>query len=70
MSTKTSYAWHSLQQVIDANDPDLSAFRQHGGKLIMYFGWADPQLTQVRHETCRKSAEAFRISSSNSAYSV
>ncbi len=33
-----------LQQVIDANDPDLSAFRQHGGKLIMYFGWADPQL--------------------------
>jgi len=33
-----------LHQVIDANDPDLSAFRQHGGKLIMYFGWADPQL--------------------------
>jgi feruloyl esterase len=33
-----------LHQVIDANDPDLSAFRQHGAKLIMYFGWADPQL--------------------------
>jgi feruloyl esterase len=33
-----------LHQVIDANDPDLSAFRQHGGKMIMYFGWADPQL--------------------------
>ena len=33
-----------LHQVIDANDPDLSAFRRHGGKLIMYFGWADPQL--------------------------
>jgi hypothetical protein len=33
-----------LHQVIDANDPDLSAFRQRGGKLIMYFGWADPQL--------------------------
>src|SRR5262249_33937404 len=33
-----------LHNVIDANDPDLSAFRQHGGKLIMYFGWADPQL--------------------------
>lgn len=33
-----------LQQVIDATEPDLSAFRQHGGKLIMYFGWADPQL--------------------------
>ena len=24
--------------------PRPSAFRQHGGKLIMYFGWADPQL--------------------------
>jgi feruloyl esterase len=26
----------------NANDPDLSAFRAHGGKLIMYHGWADP----------------------------
>ena len=33
-----------LHQVIDATDPDLSAFRRRGGKLIMYFGWADPQL--------------------------
>jgi pimeloyl-ACP methyl ester carboxylesterase len=31
-------------QIIDANDPDLSAFRKRGGKLLMYFGWADPQL--------------------------
>jgi feruloyl esterase len=30
--------------VLDATDPDLAAFRQHGGKLLMYFGWADPQL--------------------------
>jgi hypothetical protein len=33
-----------LHQAIDATDSDLSAFRQRGGKLIMYFGWADPQL--------------------------
>jgi hypothetical protein len=33
-----------LHQIMDANDPDLSAFRQRGGKLLMYFGWADPQL--------------------------
>jgi hypothetical protein len=33
-----------LHHVIDATGPDLSAFRRHGGKLIMYFGWADPQL--------------------------
>ncbi|MFB9235578.1 tannase/feruloyl esterase family alpha/beta hydrolase [Plantactinospora siamensis] len=26
----------------NANNPDLSAFRAHGGKLIMYHGWADP----------------------------
>lgn len=33
-----------LRQVIDATDTDLEAFRKHGGKLLMYFGWADPQL--------------------------
>ena len=33
-----------LHQTIDASDPDLTAFRQRGGKLLMYFGWADPQL--------------------------
>lgn len=32
------------RQVLDATDPDLTAFRQRGGKLLMYFGWADPQL--------------------------
>jgi feruloyl esterase len=31
-------------QVLDATDPDLTAFRQRGGKLLIYFGWADPQL--------------------------
>ncbi len=33
-----------LHQILDANDPDLSAFQKHGGKIVMYFGWADPQL--------------------------
>lgn len=33
-----------LRQIMDANETDLSAFRRHGGKLLMYFGWADPQL--------------------------
>ncbi|HUB78584.1 MAG TPA: tannase/feruloyl esterase family alpha/beta hydrolase [Bryobacteraceae bacterium] len=27
---------------IDANNPDLSAFRNRKGKLLMYHGWADP----------------------------
>jgi Tannase and feruloyl esterase len=33
-----------FRSIIDANDADLGAFRKHGGKLLMYFGWADPQL--------------------------
>ena len=32
---------------MDATDPDLSAFRRHNGKLIIYFGWADPQLNPL-----------------------
>lgn len=30
------------QQALDANNPDLSAFRRHGGRLLMYHGLADP----------------------------
>jgi feruloyl esterase len=28
--------------VVNATDPDLSRFRQRGGKLIMFMGWNDP----------------------------
>ena len=31
-----------LARVLNANSTDLGDFRQHGGKLIMYHGWADP----------------------------
>jgi feruloyl esterase len=27
---------------LTANNPDLGAFEKHGGKLLMYHGWADP----------------------------
>jgi Tannase and feruloyl esterase len=30
--------------VYNADNPDLSAFRAHGGKLIMYHGWADASI--------------------------
>jgi len=30
---------------VDAVDPDLSAFKAHGGKLLMYAGWADTGIT-------------------------
>jgi feruloyl esterase len=29
---------------INATDPDLTAFRDHGGKIIIYHGWADPAI--------------------------
>ena len=40
----TDAEYSELEQfggVYNATDPDLSAFRAHGGKLIIYHGWAD-----------------------------
>src|SRR5206468_4547685 len=31
----------AIRRLLNATDPDLSAFRSRGGKLLMYFGWAD-----------------------------
>ncbi|MCU1382292.1 MAG: Tannase and feruloyl esterase [Acidobacteria bacterium] len=31
-----------LSPLLDDADPDLSAFRKRGGKLLLYTGWADP----------------------------
>lgn len=33
-----------IGKIMNATDPDLSRFRDRGGKLLMYFGWADPAL--------------------------
>jgi hypothetical protein len=30
--------------IIDAENPDLSAFRKHGGKLLQYHGWNDQNI--------------------------
>ena len=37
-----------LRRIIDATDPDLRRFRDRGGKMLMYFGWADPLLSPLR----------------------
>jgi len=37
-------ALDSLRNLVDATNPDLSGFRKRGGKLLMYFGWADQGL--------------------------
>jgi feruloyl esterase len=33
---------NELSPLLDDADPDLSAFRKRGGKLLLYTGWADP----------------------------
>jgi feruloyl esterase len=54
--------------ILDANDSDLSAFRAHGGKLIMFHGWADPLIPAaesirvwegIRHAMGESSAQDF-----------
>jgi feruloyl esterase len=32
---------------VDATDPDLQAFKAHGGKLLLYAGWADTAITPI-----------------------
>ena len=37
----------SIRQILDATDPDLAPFRDRGGKILSYFGWADPALNPL-----------------------
>jgi feruloyl esterase len=34
----------AARALLDATDPDLSRFKTRGGKMLMYFGWADNAL--------------------------
>src|SRR5260370_41144892 len=37
-----AFADAKMSAIIDSTSPDLSDFRELGGKLIMYHGWNDP----------------------------
>ncbi len=42
----------------DGDNPDLSAFRAAGGKLLMYHGWSDPAVTPLESVAYYRSAIA------------
>src|SRR5262249_52687184 len=58
-SPKPSYDWLAFdldadldkiaaaRALLDATNPDLSRFKARGGKMITYFGWADPALNPL-----------------------
>lgn len=55
-------------QALNATDPDMSAFKARGGKLILYHGWNDPAITSLNtityyesviKKTGQKNVEAF-----------
>ena len=45
-------------RVLNANDPDLSAFQKRGGKLILFHGWSDPVLPPTATIDYYRSAAA------------
>jgi Tannase and feruloyl esterase len=36
-----------IATLLNATNPDLTRFRARGGKILMYFGWADPALNPM-----------------------
>lgn len=38
---------HAISGVLDAKNPDLTRFKARGGKIVMYFGWADTALNPL-----------------------
>lgn len=52
-------AREKLSEIYDAYSTDLSAFQKHGGKLLMYHGWADslisPFLSLTYYDALRKT---------------
>jgi len=43
----TKRADDEYASILNATNPDLSKFRAHGGKLILYHGWSDAAITPL-----------------------
>ncbi|MGI4878913.1 MAG: tannase/feruloyl esterase family alpha/beta hydrolase [Janthinobacterium lividum] len=56
----------------DATNPDLSAFAARGGKLILWHGWADPQISPINtiayHEAVRRQMGVAKADSFERLY--
>lgn len=58
-----------ISDILDARNPDLSAFKARGGKMISYHGWADPALNPMMtvdyYEQARRATpgveDAYRL---------
>ena len=59
-----------IRSILDATDPDLTRFRDAGGKMLMYFGWADTALNplmgvgyyeEVLQVTGAETSDFFRL---------
>ena len=46
-NNKPAGSGETWQEALNANDPDLRAFKRSGGKLLMYHGFADPFVTPL-----------------------
>lgn len=44
LESDVEYVEDKVGRIFDAIDPDLRPFRAHGGKLIQYHGWSDPDI--------------------------
>jgi hypothetical protein len=60
----------AITLLLNATDPDLGAFRARNGRILMYYGWADPALNpmmgveyyeRVREAMGPQTAEFFRL---------
>lgn len=45
LASERQLSGRRLSEILDADDANLSRFAARGGRLIMYFGWADPLLS-------------------------
>jgi feruloyl esterase len=42
-----AFSERKLGGMLDAFDPDLTAFKENGGKLLLYHGWNDPSISPL-----------------------